>query len=152
MNEEINTLINTSVGTLKITKKLGKGKSGISYLAECNGKNVVYKKMHNDPCPYYSFSENKVKLELDAFEVLKKNNLRVPELLGFSIEENYLVKTYIDGLCGHEWIALGGGSENVIEQLFNFYYIARTNGFNIDYFPANFVICNGFSLSKPFRF
>lgn len=138
----INSIVDTPVGELLIIKKLGKGKSGISYLAECNNVKVVYKQMHNEPCPYYSFSDKKVNLEVNAFNVLKNCGILIPDLLYYDVEDDYLIKEFIDGICGDEWIASGREDESVIEQLFKMYVMVRSNSLNIDYFPANFVISN----------
>ena len=62
-NEIINTKFETKHGNFIIKKQLGKGKSGYSYLAECDNQNFVLKLMHNEPCEYYSFGENN-KVEL----------------------------------------------------------------------------------------
>ena len=45
----------------QIIRLLGKGKGGYSYLAEREGKQVVLKQIHHEPCEYYTFG-NKIKL------------------------------------------------------------------------------------------
>ena len=39
----------------QIIKLLGKGKGGYSYLAKREKKQVVLKKIHHEPCDYYTF-------------------------------------------------------------------------------------------------
>ena len=56
--------IDTSLGQVTLLRKIGKGKSGYSFLAGLNDQLVVFKRMHNEPCPYYTFSDNKVQLEV----------------------------------------------------------------------------------------
>ena len=44
-------------------KLLGKGKGGYSYLVEDGNNNLfVLKKIHHEPCSYYSFPEDKLSL------------------------------------------------------------------------------------------
>lgn len=140
MQDSENKFVDTPLGKVCLLKQLGKGKSGISYLAEWNNKKVVYKEMHYEPCPYYSFSGNKVELEVGAYNHLKKCGIPVPELLCYNVDNNYLVKEFIDGICGDEWAAEGSRNEEVIRQLFDIYKHVRGHNINIDYFPANFVI------------
>ena len=52
-----NQLFESKIGTLRIKRFLGKGKSGHSYLARLNNSSYVLKVMHDEDCPYYSFSE-----------------------------------------------------------------------------------------------
>ena len=143
MNREnylINKLFETNIGTLLIKKLLGKGKSGYSYLAELENQYYVLKLMHNEPCPYYRFGDNKVILEVDAYHDLRKCNIIMPELLDYNVERKYLVKEYIDGIVAAELIAGYKITESTLEQLFKIFRLAKNAGYNIDYFPSNFVI------------
>lgn len=133
-------IINTSLGNVRLIKQIGKGKSGYSFLAELNGNRVVFKEMHDEPCSYYKFSENKLKLEVDAYRILEEIGIPIPGLLTYNIDEQYLIKTYVDGICGHNWVAENIIDENIIKQLFVIADILRANNLNIDYFPPNFVI------------
>jgi len=119
---------------------LGKGKSGYSYLASWNERPVVFKRMHNEPCPYYQFTGNKVEAEVQAYQRLQAIGIPLPELLDFNPEQQYLIKTYCEGLSGAEWLANGGQDEDIIQQLFLMAQKLRIHNLNIDYFPANFVI------------
>ena len=132
--------IDTALGKIEILRPLGKGKSGYSFLAEWQGQPVVFKRMHHEPCPYYTFSDNKVQLEVAAYEQLKAIGVTVPELLGFDAEQDYLVKAYCAGMAGHEWLAQGRQDEAIIAQLFAMAHRLRAQQLNIDYFPPNFVI------------
>ena len=134
------TLITTAIGEITLIRQIGKGKSGYSFLADWRGRPVVFKRMHDEPCPYYAFSENKVQIEVRAFNILHMIGIPVPELLCFDVEQKYLVKTYCDGLCGHEWVAQGMENEIIMAQLFAMAAKLHAHGLNIDYFPANFVI------------
>ena len=43
----------------RILRLLGHGKGGYSYLAEREGRRVVLKQIHHEPCDYYHFG-NKI--------------------------------------------------------------------------------------------
>ena len=62
-----------------VLKLLGKGKGGYSYLVEDGDHNLfVLKKIHHEPCSYYSFPEDKLSLELnDIPEAERFNALKV---------------------------------------------------------------------------
>jgi hypothetical protein len=137
------TSIPTSLGVIEITDFLGKGKSGHSYRGEINGRLVVYKKMHKEAVEYYQFSGNKVELELSAFHTLKGIRIPVPDLILAVPEEDYLVKEFLPGKAGHEWVASGGDDPVIISQLFAMASRARKKQINLDYFPPNFVISQG---------
>jgi len=51
--------INVNGTIVEIIKHIGKGKGGDSYLARYNNRNVVFKKMHYEPCDTYTFESNK---------------------------------------------------------------------------------------------
>ena len=133
-------IITTDIGPITIIKKIGKGKSGYSYLAETGSDFVVFKLMHYEPCPYYQFSDNKVKLEEHSYKILSELNIPVPELLSCNYERNYLVKKYIKGLPAPEYFNKNAPSEVILEQLFGISKQLKNNNLNIDYFPSNFVI------------
>jgi TP53 regulating kinase and related kinases len=56
------------------------------------------------------------------------------------LENEYLVKEFIDGNTASEIIANDLISEAIIQQLFEIYRQVKQNRLNIDYFPANFII------------
>jgi predicted Ser/Thr protein kinase len=140
-NDLLNRTFETSISSFFIRKKLGKGKSGYSYLAEFGNHHYVLKLMHYEPCHYYSFgANNKVDLEVNAYNRLKECNILLPELLVYDAEKNYLVKEYIEGVAASELIASNKINESIIKQLFKMYRLAKKAGLNIDYFPSNFII------------
>lgn len=51
--------INIGGKEYRIIRLLGHGKGGYSYLTECDGRQVVVKKIHHEPCDYYEFG-NKI--------------------------------------------------------------------------------------------
>ncbi|PRX32604.1 hypothetical protein BX659_104153 [Orenia metallireducens] len=122
-----------------IDKLLGKGKSGYSYLITNGQKNLVLKKIHHEPCSYYNFEGSKLKCELNAYHVLKEF-IRVPRLIDYNHEEEYLIKEYIDGPTAAELIANSSLEEYHVMEIFNISKLLKEEGINIDYFPTNFVI------------
>lgn len=123
-----------------IIKLLGKGKSAYSYLIEKDGQKFVLKKMHNEPCSYYHFGDNKLKAELSAYYKLKATGIRIPELVEYNDAERYLIKEFIEGETIAEIVAKGSLQENLIQQIFKMTKKLYSNDINIDYFPTNFVV------------
>ena len=82
--------------TYRLIQLLGKGKGGYSYLAECEGLLVVVKKIHHEPCDYYSFG-NKIEAELRDYERLRKAGIRIPRLHTVDTDAERIVKDYIEG-------------------------------------------------------
>jgi len=128
--------------SFEIKECIGKGKSAHSYVIEHNGDTYVLKKMHNEPCSYYTFSSNKLKSELEAFHRLKRIGIRVPELIMYDEQQDYLIKEFIDGKTAAQIIAENRMTEKIIQQIFDMAAIAYKNEINLDYFPTNFVVHN----------
>lgn len=122
-------------------KYLGKGKSGYSYLiSDEENKNYVLKEIHEEPCAYYDFQNDKVEAEINAYKNLKKLNIKMPELIEWNIEKRYLIKEFIDGKTVAEKVAEGKLSEDVFERIFGILDVVYVNKWNLDYFPNNFVV------------
>ena len=77
----------------RIIRLLGHGKGGYSYLAEQDGRQVVLKQIHHEPCDYYSFG-NKIEAEQRDYERLKKAGIRIPEMIALDTETERIVKEY----------------------------------------------------------
>ena len=132
----------TPVGNLTLDKLLGKGKSGYSHLVYLDGNAYVLKIMHDEPCAYYTFSDNKVGTEVEAYNKLKSTGIKIPALIYFDLARKYLIKDYINGPTAAEWLIEGRNIIEILPQLFKMSAIACRNGINIDYFPTNFVIAD----------
>ncbi len=133
-------IVESKTGPLMVRKRLGRGKSGDSYLAECSGEPVVLKIMHDEPCRYYDFGDrNKVLLEVDAYRRLKSCGVRMPALIAADPNRDYLIKEYIDGPVATSMIAEGLITDTIVEQLFGMFQLVKKAHLNIDYFPGNFV-------------
>ena len=63
-----------------VTRLLGKGKGGYSYLAQGNEGPVVVKQIHHEPCSYYQFGD-KLQSELRDYRTLSALGIPMPRLL-----------------------------------------------------------------------
>ena len=129
--------IKLSEGTFTISRLLGKGKSGYSWLIENSDVKYVLKRMHNEPCAYYKFGD-KLESELEAHARLA-NLIAIPRLIEHNSVEKYLVKEYISGTPVSELAAQGRVPPEAFRQLFSWCGRLYDRGINIDYFPANFI-------------
>ena len=121
---------------------LGHGKGGYSYLAEADGRQVVVKQIHHEPCDYYNFG-NKIEAELRDYERLKAAGIRIPKMISVDKEAETIVKEYICGDTVFDYVRDGISVEPYLEQVRGMAAKARTAGLNIDYFPTNFVVQDG---------
>ena len=126
----------------KIIKLLGKGKSGYSYLVnDENNKSFVIKQIHHEPCNYYSFS-NKLESELNAYKKLKELNINIPTLYEVDINNERILKEYIEGDTIDIYVKNDKMKDEYISQIKDMCKILYINKINIDYYPTNFVIKN----------
>lgn len=121
---------------------LGRGKGGYSYLAECEGCQVVLKQIHHEPCDYYAFG-NKIEAERRDYECLRGAGIRIPEMLAIDVEQERIVKAYIEGLTVFDLLKVGISVDAYLPQVREMAAQARAFGLNIDYFPTNFVVHDG---------
>ena len=125
-----------------IIKLLGHGKGGYSYLAEADGKLVVLKQIHHEPCDYYSFG-NKIEAERRDYERLRSAEIRIPEMLAIDVEAERIVKEYIHGDTIFDYVRDGIPVIPYLKQVREMAALAKEAGLNIDYFPTNFVVHDG---------
>ena len=125
-----------------IVKSLGKGKGGYSYLAEKDSKQYVLKQIHHEPCAYYNFG-NKIEAENNDYKRLCEAGIRVPEMLDIDIENERILKEYIDGDTIFDMVKNDVSVEPYMEQIREMADKAKSAGLNIDYFPTNFVVQSG---------
>ena len=126
----------------RILSLLGRGKGGYSYLAERDGKRVVLKQIHHEPCGYYRFG-NKIEAERADYERLRSAGIRVPEMLELDPESERIVKEFVSGPTAFEILRAGGSVESWLPQLRRMAEQAGRAGLNIDYYPTNFVMQDG---------
>ncbi|MBQ1877462.1 MAG: alpha/beta fold hydrolase [Erysipelotrichaceae bacterium] len=126
----------------RLIRLLGHGKGGYSYLAEESGNQYVVKRIHHEPCDYYSFG-NKIEAELRDYERLLQAGIRMPLMIGWDRDAEIIVKQYIAGETVSEALEQGKSVEEYLPQVRQMARQAYENGLNIDYFPTNFVISDG---------
>ena len=126
----------------KIQKLLGKGKGGYSYLASDGAAQYVLKQIHHEPCSYYQFG-NKMEAELRDYKRLQTIGIRMPLLFDADMEQERIIKEYIEGDTIYDLVCQDKMEAAYLEQVKDMcarLYAAHTN---IDYFPTNFVVKNG---------
>ena len=138
----MNDILTVNSIEYKIIKFLGKGKGGYSYLAENSGALVVLKKIHHEPCSYYTFG-NKIEAERNDYAMLLNAKIRIPKMIDIDIPNERIVKEYIDGDTIFDMVKNDIPVEPYLVQVRQMAEQARSAGLNIDYFPTNFVVQNG---------
>ena len=126
----------------EIIKLLGKGKGGYSYLAEKDGKQYVLKQIHHEPCEYYSFGD-KIAAEQGDYRRLVNAGIRIPQMIDIDIENERIIKEYIDGPTIQELVETDQMQEDYLVQGREMACKAMAAGLNIDYYPTNFVAQEG---------
>ena len=125
-----------------VIRLLGHGKGGYSYLVERNGCQYVLKQIHHEPCDYYSFG-NKIEAEINDYNRLLHTGIRLPQMLDVDIENERIVKEYIDGPTIYELVKDDVMDDSYIVQVREMAQMVYSAGLNIDFFPTNFVVVNG---------
>ena len=132
--------------TLIVNKKefqmirlLGKGKGGYSYLATDGTKNYVLKQIHHEPCSYYQFG-NKIQSEIDDYNRLIKIGILMPEMIDVDMENERILKEYIEGDIIFDLVLNDKMKNSYIDQVKDMCKLLYPAHTNIDYFPTNFVV------------
>ena len=121
---------------------LGKGKGGYSYLAAGNGRWVVLKQIHHEPCAYYTFG-NKIEAEQHDYQRLLAAGIRIPAMLEVDVERERIVKEYIEGPTIFDLVRRDEMRQEYLAQAQEMAAQAQAAGLNIDYFPTNFIVQDG---------
>jgi len=125
-----------------VKKLLGKGKGGYSYLVTDGAGEYVVKQIHHEPCSYYQFGD-KLASELRDYEKLSVIGIPMPRLLAVDQQQERILKEYIPGDTIDTLVKenrMEDGNFRQMEGMCRLLYPANTN---IDYFPTNFVVCEG---------
>lgn len=125
-----------------VIRFLGKGKGGYSYLVTDGQGEYVLKQIHHEPCSYYQFGD-KMESELRDYEHLRAIGIPMPRLLAADRERERILKEYIPGDTVDRLVLedrMEDGFFRQMEEMCRRLYPANTN---IDYFPTNFVACDG---------
>lgn len=125
-----------------ILKLLGKGKGGYSYLALDGDRRVVLKQIHHEPCDYYSFG-NKIKAEINDYHRLHSIGIPLPKMIDVDMQQERIVKEYIDGKTVYEMVLHDELPPDCISQVRKMCALLYPANTNIDYFPTNFVLQGG---------
>ena len=137
-----------------LVRLLGKGKGGYSYLAEKDGQQYVLKQIHHEPCDYYTFG-NKIEAEQNDYGRLQETGIRIPQMLEIDVENERILKEYVDGPTIFELVKEDKMKAIYLEQMREMAAQVYAHGLNIDYFPTNLVVqddliyyidyeCNGY--------
>lgn len=124
-----------------VLELLGHGKGGYSYLVTDGDNKYVLKRIHHEPCDYYQFGD-KLQSEVNDYSRLKKIGIPMPMLLDVDVQNELILKEYIDGETVFECVLKDQMKDVFLEQMQQMcerLYEANTN---IDYFPTNFVVQN----------
>ena len=111
-------------------------------MAKADGRQVVVKQIHHEPCDYYAFG-NKIDAEYRDYQRLQAAHIRMPAMLALDTEEERIVKEYIEGPTVFDLVRDGLPVDAYLPQVREMATRARAAGLNIDYFPTNFVAHDG---------
>lgn len=126
----------------RVIKFLGKGKGGYSYLVTDGAAQYVLKQIHHEPCEYYAFGD-KLRSELRDYETLRKLGIPMPRLLAVDTRQERILKEYIAGQTIAEQLKEGRMEPDWLTQVQAMCSLLYPAGLNIDYYPTNFVPCDG---------
>ena len=138
----------------QVIRLLGKGKGGYSYLVTDGSNEFVLKQIHHEPCDYYTFGD-KLAAELRDYETLKNLGIPMPELLDVDMQQERLLKTFIDGDTVNVLVKEDRMEQSYYDQIHAICQTLYAANLNIDYYPTNFVVqesrlyyidfeCNGY--------
>lgn len=122
----------------RIIRLLRKGKGGYSYLAQKDDCKYVLKQIHHEPCDYYQFGD-KIQAEIRDYERLKNIGIRIPKMIDVDIEEERILKEYIDGDTIFDMVKNYQMEDIFISQVKKMCEVLYQANINIDYFPTNFI-------------
>lgn len=138
----VSVQISVNEKSFTVTKLLGKGKGGYSYLVTDGEGEFVLKQIHHEPCDYYQFGD-KLQSELNDYRRLSAIGIRMPKLLEADREQERILKEYIEGETVFDLLRLDRMVPVYVEQVKSMCALLYSAGINIDYFPTNFVVRGG---------
>ena len=125
-----------------VTRLLGKGKGGYSYLAQGSEGPVVVKQIHHEPCDYYQFG-NKIEAEIRDYDRLQRIGIPLPKMIDVDKDNERIIKEYIDGDTVYEMVLEDRLPDTCPEQVKAMCGPLYAANINIDYFPTNFILQDG---------
>ena len=126
----------------EVLRLLGKGKGGYSYLVTDGFGEYVLKQIHHEPCDYYTFGD-KLASELRDYERLRRIGIPMPKLLEVDREQERILKEYIPGDTIDALVLEERMEDSFFRQMEAMCRLLYPANTNIDYFPTNFVVCDG---------
>ncbi len=135
----LNEKVTVNQAEYTLTKLLGKGKGGYSYLAEGENGSFVLKQIHHEPCEYYRFG-NKIEAEIADYHRLSRIGIRIPKMLDVDLKQERIIKEYIDGDTIYDLILHDRMQTEYLGQIRDMCTLLYANNTNIDYFPTNFIV------------
>ena len=123
--------VNTHI--YQIIRLLGKGKGGYTYLAIFQGKKYALKKIHHEPCEYYTFGD-KLESELKDYQKLKGMGILMPELIEVDKDQEIIIKEYLEGDTVFEMVKKGEDISRCLDEMKKMCEILYANNTNIVHF------------------
>ncbi len=121
-----------------LLRLLGKGKGGYTWLAERDGARYALKQIHHEPCDYYQFGD-KLAAELRDYETLSALGVPMPRLLDADRAGERLLKELLPGETVYRLALRNAVEPWHWEQVRALSQTLREAGWNIDWFPTNFI-------------
>jgi len=134
--------MNVNGKSYQIIKLLGHGKGGYSYLATDGQREYVLKQIHHEPCDYYQFGD-KIQSEIRDYDRLKQVGIRMPQMYEVDVENERILKEYIEGDIISELVARNEMKQDYVDQVRAMCALLYPANLNIDYYPTNFVVRDG---------
>ncbi len=125
----------------KVIKLLGKGKGGYSYLVTDKKDYYTLKQIHHEPCSYYQFGD-KIQAEINDYRHLKNIGIEIPKMIDVDIENERILKEYIEGETIYDLVLQDKMKEIYLKQIKDMCRLLYPANTNIDYFPTNFIVQN----------
>lgn len=136
---EILTLNGKKYAVLRL---LGRGKGGYTWLAQRGGVQYALKQLHHEPCDYYQFGD-KLAAELRDYETLYSLGMPLPRLLDVDSAQELLLKELLPGETIYQLVLRDAVEPWQLEQVCSLSQTLRAAGWNIDWFPTNFMCRDG---------
>ncbi len=140
--KQMKTTSSVNGKVFSVTKMLGKGKGGYSYLVTDGISRYVLKQIHHESCACFPF-ENKIEAEIRDYMRLKGIGIRMPAMLDIDTEKERILKEYIEGQTIYELVLQDKMEPSYLKQIQDMCALLYAADTNIDYFPTNFVVQDG---------
>ena len=115
-----------------VLQLLGKGKGGYSYLATDGKNKYTLKQIHHEPCSYYQFGD-KIQAEINDYKRLKNFGIAMPEMIDVDVENERILKEYIEGETIFDLVLQDKMKDEYIEQVKAMCALLYPQNTNIDY-------------------